>query len=161
REGDRSDQPLVAGEGPHRLAGSGVPQPHRPVVPDAGDRLAVRTEGEERHLALVPAENLTRPPGAGVPQPDRVFSVDAPHQQQVPLGVECDRADFAAVVAENRAGLTGHAGASFPHQPDDGISMPYPGATATSLARSAGVTGGRSAALAVASWPSSAKNRSS
>ena len=106
----------VAGEwGADRLAGVGVPQPHRLVVAGGGEAVPVGAERHTDHRAGVAGEGgADRLAGVGVPQPHRV--VVAGGGQPVPVGAERHTAHRAGVAGERGADRLAGVGVPQPHR---------------------------------------------
>ena len=98
-----------------RLAGVGVPQPHRGVVAGAGQPVPVGAERHTDHRAGVAGERVAdRLAGVGVPQPHR--AVAAGRGQPVPVGAERHTGHRAGVAGERGADRVAGVGVPQPHR---------------------------------------------
>src|SRR5947209_364535 len=78
----------MAAEGPERLTGCRLPQPHRFVLPAAGQGLAVRAEGDAAHVARMPLEGADLPPRLDVPELEHAVA-----GERLAVRAEADRED--------------------------------------------------------------------
>ena len=106
----------VAGERvADRLAGVGVPQPHRAVVAGGGQPVPVGAERHTEHRAGVAGERVADGwPVVGVPQPHR--AVGAGRGQPVPVRAERHTGHRAGVAGERVADRLAGVGVPQPHR---------------------------------------------
>src|SRR5205807_450049 len=105
-EGHARDAAGVADQGlTDRLAGGGIPQPHRPVVAGGRDRLAVRAECDAVDAAGVAGQGLADLlAGGGIPQPHRL--VAATGGDHLSVAPERHAVDAAGVAAKRQDVVT-------------------------------------------------------